>query len=154
MRLKLTVLTAVAAVGGLLAIPGTFASSELEGPGVIRITEKQVQVARVDVGKPGPSVGDIQVMRFLLYNRRITLRALGHSELVCTMTGTSTSSCMGTYFLPKGKIVVGGPMRFREFYELAVLGGTGLYDNVRGSLTVTSLGGKPLRDILVFRLVV
>jgi hypothetical protein len=39
-------------------------------------------------------------------------------------------------------------------YELAVVGGTGLYNNVRGTLTVTSLKQKPSRELLVFRLVV
>jgi hypothetical protein len=35
-----------------------------------------------------------------------------------------------------------------------VIGGTGLYNNVRGSLTVTSLERKPTKELLVFRLVV
>jgi hypothetical protein len=36
-----------------------------------------------------------------------------------------------------------------------VVGGTGLYNNVRGALTVTSLHRKkPSRNLLVFRLVV
>jgi hypothetical protein len=55
--------------------------------------------------------------------------------------------------MPKGKIVVGGTMRYRQFYELAVLGGTGLYDNARGTVTVTRIGRKPARRILFFRLV-
>jgi hypothetical protein len=47
-----------------------------------------------------------------------------------------------------------GAVNFRQFYELAVIGGTGSYDNVRGSVTVTLLGQNPLRELLVFRLVV
>ena len=42
-------------------------------------------------------------------------------------------NCIGTYFLPKGKIMVGGVIASRLFYELAVIGGTGLYDNVAGN---------------------
>ena len=37
-------------------------------------------------------------------------------------------SCRGTYFLPRGKLVVGGSLLYRQFYELAVLGGTGVYN--------------------------
>ena len=59
----------------------------------------------------------------------------------------------GTYFLPRGRIVVGGSLRFRQFYELAVLGGTGLYDNARGTLTVTRTHRKPVRDLVIFKLV-
>jgi len=44
-------------------------------------------------------------------------------------------------------------MLFRQLFELAVLGGTGLYNNVRGTLTVTSLTSGPhVRDVLGFRL--
>jgi hypothetical protein len=42
----------------------------------------------------------------------------------------------------------------RLIYELAIVGGTGLYNNVRGALTVTSLDRKPSKELLVFRLVV
>ena len=40
----------------------------------------------------------------------------------------------------------------RLLYQIAVVGGTGLYDNARGSLTVTSTGLHPRREILLFRL--
>ena len=63
---------------------------------------------------------------------------IGRSELVCTFVDSGRSrSCRGTYILPKGKIVVGGSLLYRQFYDLAVLGGTGLYDNARGTVTVT-----------------
>ncbi|MBA2460756.1 MAG: hypothetical protein H0V45_03150 [Actinobacteria bacterium] len=45
-----------------------------------------------------------------------------------------------------------GSLRFRQFYELAVVGGTGLYNNARGTLTVTRTGTRPTRDIVLFRL--
>ena len=48
--------------------------------------------------------------------------------------------------------MVGGVIASRLFYELAVIGGTGIYDNVRGTLTVTYLGGTPAHEFLLFRL--
>ena len=83
----------------------------------------------------------------------ITPRALGHIEIVCTYTIGINRQCRGTLFMPRGKIVVGGTMRYRSFHELAILGGTGLYDNARGTLTVTRIGRRPARHILFFRLV-
>jgi hypothetical protein len=40
----------------------------------------------------------------------------------------------------------------RLLFEIAVVGGTGFYDNARGSLTVTSTHLRPRREVLVFRL--
>jgi hypothetical protein len=137
-----------------LALAGSPAAQALTTPGVIRITERQVQDARLDRGRAGPSVGDIEVVRDLLYNTHITPQAIGHGELVCTFTGTSSRICSGVYFLPKGKIIVGGSLLYRQFYELAVLGGTGLYSNARGTLTVTNIKpSHPATDLLLFRLV-
>jgi hypothetical protein len=39
-------------------------------------------------------------------------------------------------------------------YVVAVVGGTDLYNNVRGTLTVTSVRRSPSRDLVVFRLTV
>jgi hypothetical protein len=144
------------ALGGLalLVIAMAPASQALGRPGTIRITTREVAHGIIDHGPRGRGAGDVEVSRSLLYNKGITKRAIGHGEIVCTFTGRRSRVCNGTYFLPKGKIVVAGALVFRQFYEFAVLGGTGLYNNVQGSLTVTTTTPKPRRDILTFRLVV
>jgi hypothetical protein len=137
-----------------LTLAGASVSFALTAPGVVRITERQIGGGRVDVGRPGPSIGDVQVLRELLYNTNITPNPIGHAELICTYTGTSSRNCAGTFFLPKGKIVVSGPLLYRQFFQLAVVGGTGLYSNVRGTLTATSLTNGPhATELLLFRLV-
>jgi hypothetical protein len=147
-RLGLSIATVV------LALASSSLAQALTGPGVIRITQRQVESARIDLGRHGPSAGDIEVTRALLYNTNITPHPIGHSELLCTFTGTNSRICSGVYFLPKGKIMTGGSLLYRQFYELAVVGGTGLYSNVRGTLTVTSLKpSHPATDILFFRLI-
>ena len=142
------------AVLAVLAVSRTPASHALEGPGVIRITDRELASTRIDIGRPGRSAGDIEITRRLLYNTRITRRSIGRSQLVCVYTGTATRDCRGTYTLPAGSIMVSGPMAFRQFFVLAVVGGTGRYSNVRGTLTVTSLGRRPRRDVVLFRLTV
>ena len=150
-----TAAIAAASVSAVVSISDVFASSDaLPGPGVIRLTATVTSRVRIDSGHQGRSIGDVEVTRQRLFYRRTQPKPLGRSELVCTFTGGRSANCNATYFLPRGKIVVSGTRPFQEIFELAVVGGTGHYDNVRGTLTVTSLGGKPARYFLYFRLLV
>jgi hypothetical protein len=150
-RAKAFVTGSALALIAVVAAPGSLA---LDRPGTIQITDASTEHGRVDLGRPGRSVGDVDVYKVALFNKRITPRPIGRGEMVCTATGTRSQSCSATYFLPKGELVVEGVIGSRLIYELAVVGGTGLYNNVRGTLTVTSLKQKPSRELLVFRLVV
>jgi hypothetical protein len=142
-----------ALVGVLAAGPAMTRSEAGTGPALIRITDRELEVTRVDIGRRGTSPGDVEVVRLRLLQRG-TGTTLGIGELICTFADSVRSRvCRGTYTLPRGKLVVGGSILYRRFYDLAVLGGTGLYDNARGTLTVTRTHRKPVRDLLVFRLV-
>jgi hypothetical protein len=152
--MKRTMQFGVALMGlALFVIAVAPASQALDRPGTIRITTREVAHRVFDHGPRGRGPGDVEVSRTLLFNKGITSRAIGHGEVVCTFTGRRSRVCNGTYFLPRGKIIVAGALVFRQFYEFAVLGGTGLYNNVQGSLTVTTTTPRPRRDILTFRLV-
>jgi hypothetical protein len=154
MKTKTFYLLAGVLVGLVVVSPWEGTSAAATGPATIRITNVEDTVVRVDVGTKGKSPGDMEIIRQRLYNTRLTTRSIGRSELLCTFVDRRRSRvCRGTFFLPKGKIVVGGSLLYRQFYELAVLGGTGLYDNARGSLVVTRMGVHPVRDRMVFRLV-
>jgi hypothetical protein len=153
MRLVLRTFVVAGALVLGAALFETWESEAITGPATIRITDRQTSFERVDLGARGRSPGDVEVENALVFNRRITPRALGHVEFICTYTIGLNRNCRGTLFMPKGKLIVGGTMRYRAFYELAVLGGTGLYDNARGTLTVTRTGRNPARRILFFRLV-
>jgi hypothetical protein len=146
----------ILALVGFALVTGsvTRGSSDLSSPGQIRITSRQIGIRYDDRGQTGRSAGDVEVIRQLLFNKGIRKAPIGHVDIVCTYTGSRSRQCSGTYFLPRGKIVVAGSLRYRAFFKLAVVGGTDLYDNVRGSLTVTMLGRGPRRELLLFRLVV
>ena len=141
-------------IAGILAVgPWESRSEAGTGPAVIRITDRQQALTVVDVGERGKSPGDMEVASSRVFQRG-TGTTIGRSELVCEFTDrVRTRSCRGTYTLPKGKLVVGGTLLYRQFYDLAVLGGTGLYDNARGTLTVTRTHLNPPRHLVVFRLV-
>lgn len=142
------------AIVGILAVgPWQSRSEAGTGPATIRITDRELAVTRIDTGARGTTPGDTEIIVTRLLQRG-TGSTLGRGELVCTFVDSVRSrSCRGTYILPKGKLVVGGSILYRQFYDLAVLGGTGLYDNARGTLTVTRTHRKPVRDLVVFRLV-
>src|SRR6266508_1424759 len=112
--LVLTALAASALSPGGVAL----AAAKQGGPAMITINDRVVASARIDLGRPGRSVGDLQITRALLYNKRVTQRPIGHSEMVCIATGSDSSSCTATVFLPKGKIVAIGPVRFSEIFEV------------------------------------
>ena len=142
------------AIVGIVAVgPWQTRSEAGTGKATIRINERVLAATRVEMSPPGVSPGDQEIIRARLLERG-TGNTIGRSELLCTFVDSGRSrSCRGTYILPKGKLVVGGSLLYRQFYELAVLGGTGLYDNARGTLTVTRTGRKPIRNAVVFRLV-
>ncbi len=127
------------------------ASSAATGPATIRITSREVSRVRLD--NPGPGrMGDTEIVKQNLFNKRIKSKPIGTSDYLCTFTSSRMRSCTVTIELPKGRLVAGGTIGFLELYELAILGGTRLYDNARGTLTVIQTTQKPRRQILVFRL--
>ena len=144
--------TAVLLVFAGLAALGITAwtSSAQTGPALIRITSTQRQYMYVNTA-PGRA-GDMEMIRQRLFNKKITKNAIGRADLVCTFTFGRNRSCRATYNLPQGKLMVGGSITNRSIYELAILGGTGLYNNARGTLTAIRTAKAPRREFLIFRL--
>ena len=63
--------------------------------------------------------------------------------------------CTGTAVFPDGQIAVIGEFPPSDAdASYAVVGGTGLYDNARGTLTIirTTQAPRPIRELLYFRL--
>src|SRR5438477_5747879 len=105
--MKRPAIVIAAAVGFALATGSvTSGSSDLAGPGTIKLTSKQIFVDLDNRGEGSLGAGDGLVMRELLYNKGIRRQAIGRSEMVCTFTSTTWRQCSGTYSLPRGKIVV------------------------------------------------
>lgn len=121
-------------------------------PAQIRITDVQASY-RLLPAAGGIKAGAEEIVRQRLYNPRLSGKQIGHADLLCTYLDAQARTCTGTYALPRGSLVVEGVIQSRLLYEIAVVGGTGLYDNARGSLTVTSTAVRPVRrEVLLFRL--
>jgi hypothetical protein len=147
-------LMTVIAVGvvGLATVGAAEPGPSLTGPGIVRITSVPRTVSRIDLGRRGYSAGDMQITRVGLYNRRIRKRPLGNGQLVCIATGQKFWNCNGTYILPAGKIMVSGVLIYTDFYDMAVVGGSGTYNNVHGTLVVTKI--RRNEKLMLFRLTV
>ncbi len=142
-------LVAMIAVG--IAVTAATVASGSTGPAQIRITDVQSAYSYVP-GVKGRT-GALEIIRQRLYNPARSESSIGTAGLTCMYIDSRSRMCTGTYLLPKGQLVVTGQITSRLLYEIAIVGGTGLYDNARGSLTVTSTALRPnRRELLVFRL--
>jgi len=141
----------IAAIGSIVVVAAAAPAGAI-GPGDIRITDVQTSYTMVKA-RNGTAAGSVELVKQRLYNPSLSQRAIGRATMSCTFFDRRERNCSGTYFLPRGALVVSGTIQSRLLYEIAVVGGTGLYENARGSLTVTSTGLRPKRrELLVFRL--
>ena len=106
--------TAVAAATASLVAASGGAST---GPAVVRITDLQGRPADRQA-RGGRHCGSVEIVRQRLYKPGITERPIGRSDLVCTYLDHRERSCTGTYFLPKGSLVVSGALETRLLYQV------------------------------------
>jgi hypothetical protein len=147
----------VGTLGAIACIPVVLfatlgAADGATGPAQIRITDIQVTY-RMTRPANGGAAGSIETITQHLYNPSISQKSIGRSVIACTFIDVRNRTCAATYVLPKGSLVATGALQSRLFYEIPIVGGTGLYDNARGTLTVTATHLRPRREVLLFRLV-
>lgn len=63
-------------------------------------------------------------------------RSVGSDQGACTAVASNAVECRATLYLKEGKIFVSGGTRFGAKTTLGVVGGTGAYIGVRGTMTV------------------
>jgi len=122
--------------------------------GLVRIFSFTQGVASTDIGIEGRSAGDRFFQGLLLSDRRGNV--IGHGAVICTFLGKTlpspVSQCLGNYILPLGKLVASGTRQRRDYYLLAVVGGTGVYSQARGTLIVSTVAMSPRKERLLFSL--
>jgi hypothetical protein len=97
----------------------------------------------VDLGTPGPGVGDLLVFQDRILDRRGG--QVGVEGGSCTITALLPGDhfqthCVGTVSLPAGQIAFQGLVSDLPEKRMAVVGGTGRYRTAAGELTVVELG--------------
>jgi len=112
------------------------------------LTGKTLASEQIDVGKPGPSLGDMNVITEDVYRDG---KRIGTSDIQCTVVRIQgpkfAAQCFNTASLPGGQITSQGVVTSDEIEQVpftqAVTGGTGAYEGVTGQLTVDEAGDKP-----------
>jgi hypothetical protein len=112
------------------------------------LTGKQVASEQVDVGEPGPSLGDMNVITEDVYKNG---KRVGTSDIQCSIVRLQlpkfSVQCFNTTTLPGGQITAQGIVTSDEIekvpFKQAVTGGTGAYEGVGGQLTVDEAGDGP-----------
>jgi hypothetical protein len=132
----------------LAAAAGSGSGAAATGPAVVRLTDRQL--SDVPFGRAG-RVGSGEVVSLQLYGNN-GRQSIGHAYLVCWTVDKGVRSCSGSYVLPRGTIQTAGLIHSRLLYTQAIVGGTDVYDNARGTVTVTATSVKPRRELVLMRL--
>jgi hypothetical protein len=141
-RLYAAVLAAV--VLGVL-MPGlAVATANGKGERVLRIVATEIQFQFLDLGTPGPSLGDE-----LVFSERLSRhgRSVGVSGVVCTATQVEPPyddlmfHCVATLNLRRGQITLQGLIEVQGEddpgpFTVAITGGTGRYSGAGGNAVI------------------
>jgi hypothetical protein len=104
----------------------------------------------VDTGTKGESIGDTVMFTEVLRDPSRANKVVGHNEILCITVSRVAARCLGTLFLPGGRIEAAGTVRYRKTFRVPIVGGTGSYADAAGELVITSL--SETRDRYVIRL--
>jgi len=149
MRLKSSLLVVPAALAAAIALVSP--ASGLTGPqtfSLLDVEQSSAELDNFDFSGP-PKAGQRFAFTDTLYKWAGTKRGarVGRTEGLCTFTRVTGSSfiahCTASFFLPGGQIYAAAFLTFREGagdLTVPVLGGTGIYSNVRGYVRIRDLG--------------
>jgi hypothetical protein len=144
----ITTAAMIAATCAALAIGGSAFAAASDSPGgsheVLRFTAETEQDAFVDIGSPGPGLGDQIISSDTVFRRG---EQVGTDGVICTIVKASPDSITCdwtmTIALPAGQITLqgiadgpAGPPTEPLTFELAVTGGTGQYRNAHGVASI------------------
>ncbi len=158
-----TVIAVLLGTVGLMSIAAASSSTSSTTSSTTSTTTKTIHVIEpksavftfVDVGAPGPSVGDYIVITSPFLSPA-THQKVGSEAVVCTAVKATPNpplQCVGTASFAGGDITLQGIFVSvtGKANVLAVTGGTGAYQTAAGTVTVTILANGATD--LVFRLI-
>jgi Allene oxide cyclase barrel like domain len=156
MRKKLVILSSAIAVAALVAgvaIPAAGSSGQAGTDRTFRVTATVTEVSQIDLGAPGPSLGDEIVFSGQLLQGG---HQVGHQGAVGTTVSlqrheaqfTATYSFGGGQITAQALVILGSAAP----YEVAITGGTGKYEGAKGQIHVLPATSTNPNGILTFHL--
>ena len=132
---------------GVTAFP---ASGQKDGSpyrGSFSLHQHDTSRESIDLGAPGPSVGDQLVIGGDVFDHQGGTR-VGRSAAHCTFLSDAEILCSGAFTLEDGQITFHGLVNIFTFFtnhpvDFAITGGTGPYSHTRGTVTVLILPDVP-----------
>ncbi len=118
-----------------------------------RVTARTIFDDYSDVGKKGPSVGDLNIFSERLFHRS---RHVGRDDVSCEVTQATKrrfrTQCVGTFtFFGRGQIATQGVLTFKRAAPssdliIPITGGSGIYAGAEGTVRVVQPSrGEPTR---------
>jgi hypothetical protein len=134
---------------------------------VIELTTLTAQEEDLDLGAPGPSVGDRFVFGEDVFRGGHKVGILGGECIVVRFApdpvppgqdpASATLNCVATVRLPEGQVTLQGLVTFSEeagpSFDIAITGGTGAYRTAHGQATVTEAEAEDAPDQLRLELI-
>jgi allene oxide cyclase len=150
MRTKLSIgIGVVAIVGVALAAVAGSAGTDIASPVKIHVIEHAVSDTVIDTGAVGDSSGDLLTFHNPVFGPKDAKR-VGHDQGDCIRISPArgTWECRWVTWVSGGSITVEGPFFDTHNSVVAVTGGTGIYRNARGSMTLKSRAGGTEFDFI------
>jgi allene oxide cyclase len=142
--------TAAAALG--LAAASVGAHPDIASPVQIHVIEHAISDTLTDIGAAGDSSGDLLTFHNPVFDASDSTR-VGRDQGDCIRIVPGRSwECRFVTRLAGGSLTVEGPFFDAHNSVLAVTGGTGVYRNARGTMTLKSRAGGTEFD-LIFSLI-
>jgi hypothetical protein len=136
-------------VGGGLTM--ALAGNNITTPETLVLTETNLKGHFVDVGKPGFGPGDSFVFVSSLTDPADGSR-VGTVRGECSAQIGHWQTCQaGAFLVDRGEIFVSGVIQATDqlaAFDLAITGGTGEFDNVRGSVHIDQVSDTESEDTL------
>ena len=147
----LGVTTAAMSIASASATPTSTASNSVR---VLHLISHQTSLQVIDIGAKGTSPGDQVIETTVDFANG---KQVDHSVLNCVAITVSTSAfdvlCHGALIFKDGQVEFQGETNFQTPFTVAVTGGTGVYQNVGGQLTVERTLPGTTTDVETVRLV-
>ena len=149
---------AAIAVSSIAGAATTVNDSDLDGSAgrrrVVRVVERAITDAVVDVGPAGDSLGDVLAFGNPIFDAD-NAEEIGRDQGYCIRTNIGLAwECNWTVILDRGSITVEGPFNDDlSDSQLAITGGTGAYRAARGEMTLHARNAAGTEFDFVYHLV-